>query len=133
MTFAADVTIADGHQVSPGERFRKIWRVYNNGTCTWTAGYSFVYVSGDRMSGNNIAIPSVVSPGQTVDLAVDLIAPTGSGTYKGYWQMQAPNGKNFGETIWSIRHRLRKTGSVMYRSQSPLSMLILMRDLRGAV
>ena len=100
MTFVSDVTITDGHQVSPGEHFRKIWRVYNNGTSTWTSAYSFVYVSGDRMSGNNISIPAIVAPGQSVDLAVDLIAPTDSGTYKGYWQMRSPEGINFGETIW---------------------------------
>ena len=100
MTFAADVTISDGHQVSPGERFRKIWRVYNNGTCTWTPSYSFVYVAGDRMSGNDISIPANVAPGQTIDLAVELIAPAGSGTYKGYWQMRSREGLNFGETVW---------------------------------
>ena len=100
MTFVADVTITDGHQVSPGEHFRKIWRVYNNGTCPWTPGYSFVYVSGDRMSGNDIAIPAVVGAGQVAELAVDFIAPSNSGTFKGYWQMRSPQGLNFGETIW---------------------------------
>ena len=100
MTFVADVTITDGHQVAPGEHFRKTWRVYNNGTCTWTPQYSFVYVSGDQMSGNNINIPATVAMGQTFDLSVDLIAPSSPGTYKGYWQMRAPQGTNFGETIW---------------------------------
>ena len=100
MVFYADVTVKDGHQVAPGERFRKIWRVYNNGSCTWNAGYSFVFVSGDQMSGKNITIPTTVVPGQTVDLAVDLVAPGSSGTYRGNWQMRSPQGKNFGETIW---------------------------------
>ena len=100
MVYYADITIKDGHQVAPGERFRKIWRVYNNGTCTWNSGYSFVFVSGDQMSGKNISIPATVVPGQTVDLAVDLIAPNSSGTYRGNWQMRSPQGKNFGETIW---------------------------------
>lgn len=100
MTFVGDVTITDGHQVSPGEHFRKTWRVYNNGTCTWTPQYSFVYVSGNQMSGNNISIPTTVAMGQTIDLSVDLIAPSAPGTYKGYWQMRAPQGTNFGETIW---------------------------------
>ena len=100
MAFAADMTISDGQQVSPGERFRKIWRVYNNGTCTWTPAYSFVYVAGDRMSGNDISIPANVAPGQTIDLAVELTAPAETGTYKGYWQMRSWEGLNFGETIW---------------------------------
>lgn len=100
MIFVSDVSITDGHQVSPGEHFRKTWRVYNNGTCSWTPAYSFVYVSGDQMSGNNISIPTTVAMGQTIDLSVDLIAPYDSGTYKGYWQMRAPQGTNFGETVW---------------------------------
>ena len=100
MTFVSDVTVTDGHQVQPGEQFRKTWRVYNNGTCAWTPAYSFVYVSGDQMSGNNISIPTTVAMGQTFDLSVDLIAPSNPGTYKGYWQMRAPTGNNFGETIW---------------------------------
>ncbi|MBQ6509668.1 MAG: transporter substrate-binding domain-containing protein [Flexilinea sp.] len=100
MVYYSDVTIKDGQQVAPGERFRKIWRVYNNGTCSWNSGYSFVYVSGDRMEGNNISIPATVAPGQTIDLAVDLIAPKSSGTYRGNWQMRSPQGTNFGETIW---------------------------------
>ncbi len=100
MTFVSDVTITDGHQVYQGESFRKTWRVKNSGTCTWTNDYSFVYVSGDQMSGRNIYVPTTVAPGQTVDLSVDLIAPYADGTYRGYWQMRSQQGSNFGETIW---------------------------------
>ena len=100
MTFAADITITDGHNVRPGENFRKTWRVRNTGSCTWNTGYTFVFVSGDQMSGRNISVPAVVQPGQVIDLSVDLIAPYGNGTYRGYWQMRSPEGKNFGETIW---------------------------------
>ncbi len=100
MSFVADVTITDGHYVLPGDQFRKTWRVYNNGTCAWTPQYSFVYVSGDQMSGNNISIPTTVAMGETFDISVDLIAPTVPGTYKGYWQMRSPQGTNFGQTIW---------------------------------
>ena len=100
MTFVSDVTITDGHQVKPGERFRKTWRIKNTGTTTWTPQYSIVFVSGDRMNGQNVSVPYYVSPGQTVDLSVDLTAPTQNGTWRGYWQMRTPYGQNFGETIW---------------------------------
>ena len=116
MVFYADVTIKDGHQVKPGEHFRKIWRVYNNGSCTWNQGYSFVYVSGDQMNGKNISIPQIVVPGQTVDLGVDLVAPGSAGTYRGNWQMRAPDGKNFGETIWV---KVRVAGSQPYVAPTP--------------
>ena len=100
MTFVADVTIPDGSVVVPGNYFRKTWRVMNNGTCDWTPGYSFVFVGGDQMNGNNIIIPDYVAAGQTYDLSVDMVAPTDPGSYKGSWQMFAPTGLNFGETIW---------------------------------
>ncbi len=100
MTFVSDVTITDGHQVSRGEKFRKVWRVKNTGNCNWTTNYTFVFVSGDQMSGRNINVPSIVQPGQTVDLAVDFTAPGNDGTYRSNWQMRNPQGQNFGETIW---------------------------------
>lgn len=106
MTFVSDVTITDGHQVRPGERFRKTWRVKNTGNTVWTPYYSFVYVSGDRMNGQEINVPVTVYPGQTVDLSVDLTAPKDRGTYRGYWQMRSPYGRNFGETIW-VKVRVR--------------------------
>ncbi len=99
MTFVSDVTITDGHQVKPGEPFRKTWRVKNTGTTTWTPNYSIVFVSGDRMDGKDIKIPYYVSPGKSVNLSVDLIAPSQNGTWRGYWQMRNPDGQNFGETI----------------------------------
>ena len=100
MTFVSDVTITDGHQVSRNEKFRKVWRVRNSGTCQWTPNYTFVFVSGDQMSGRNINVPTYVQPGQTVDLAVDFTAPNSDGTYRSNWQMRSPQGQNFGETIW---------------------------------
>lgn len=100
MIFITDVTITDGHQVYPGEQFRKTWRVQNSGTCTWTSDYSFVFVSGDQMGGQNIYIPAIVAPGQMIDLSVDLTAPYDEGTYRGFWQMRAPWGTNFGQTVW---------------------------------
>ena len=101
MVFVSDVTITDGHVVTRGEQFRKIWRVQNTGSCTWTPNYTFVFVSGDQMSGRNISVPMNVAPGAQVDLAVDMVAPANDGTYRGYWQMRSPLGQNFGETIWA--------------------------------
>ena len=110
MTFVSDVTITDGHQVSRGEKFRKVWRVKNTGTCNWTTNYTFVFVSGDQMSGRNINVPAIVQPGQTVDLAVDFTAPGNDGTYRSNWQMRNPQGQNFGETIW-CKVRVKGGGS----------------------
>ncbi len=106
MSFMADMSIPDGHQIAPGEKFTKTWRIYNNGSCTWTGSYGFVFVSGDNMGGPNIMIPGTVNPGQTVDLSVPMVGPSGEGTYKGYWQMRSPQGQQFGQTIW-VKVRVR--------------------------
>ena len=100
MAFVADVTIPDGTRLNQGDGFRKTWRVQNTGTCAWNSDYTFMYVSGDQMSGRTINIPGLVGAGQTVDLSVDMIAPYGDGNYQGFWQMRSPQGMNFGQTIW---------------------------------
>lgn len=100
MSYVADVTVKDGQQFNPGAGFRKTWRIYNNGSCTWDSNYYLDFASGDRMQGGSARIPGTVKPGQTVDISVDLIAPSKAGNYKGNWQMRSPQGTGFGQTIW---------------------------------
>ena len=95
--FIGDVTYPDGSIVAPGSAFTKIWRVQNTGTCTWTTSYALVYVSGERFSAPSaVSMIGTVAPGQTVDLAVNLIAPTKSGSYIGYWKLRNSAGALFG-------------------------------------
>jgi hypothetical protein len=95
--FIGDVTYPDGSIVSPGSAFTKIWRVQNVGTCTWTSSYALVYVSGERFdSPSAVSFPTTVYPGQSVDLAVNLISPTRSGSYTGYWKLRNPYGTLYG-------------------------------------
>jgi hypothetical protein len=84
-------------ELAPGQVFTKVWRLRNDGTCSWNEEYKTVFVGGDAMSNNTpLPIPGVVPPGGTVDLAVDLVAPTGSGTYRGDFQIRNPQGMQFG-------------------------------------
>jgi hypothetical protein len=94
--FVADVTVPDGASFSPGVQFTKIWRLRNVGTCTWTNNYSLVFYRGDQMAGKPINVPSTVAPGQTVDLAVGLVAPTLPGSYRGEWMLRNASGTSFG-------------------------------------
>ena len=95
--FVADVTYPDGSNVPLGGAFTKIWRLQNNGTCTWTTSYALVYVSGERFSAPAaVAMPTNVAPGQTVDLAVNLTAPNQNGSYKGYWKLRNASNVLFG-------------------------------------
>jgi hypothetical protein len=117
LSFVLDVNYPDGTEVTPGERFKKIWRLENTGSCPWTPGYTLVFDEGDAMGGP-IAISfteEVIEPGETVDVGVDLIAPDTPGTYKGYWKLRNPTGQTFGsgedmEPFWVEIQVVDETG-----------------------
>jgi hypothetical protein len=70
VSFVKDVTIADGTTFTP---------------------------SGAQMGGTTaVRLPSYVSPGQSVDVAVTLTAPNTRGEYTGYWMLRNPSGALFG-------------------------------------
>ena len=95
--FVTDVTVPDGTSFSPGFQFTKIWRLQNVGTCTWTSSYSLVFYKGEQMGGPaSVNIPSTVAPGQTVDIAVGLVAPALAGSYRGDWMLRSSSGVLFG-------------------------------------
>ncbi len=94
--FISDVTVPDGTIFAPNASFTKTWRLKNVGTCTWTTAYSVVFASGDRMGGVDTLIPQTVVPGQTVDVGVNLTAPSLTGSYRGYWQLKNDSGGLFG-------------------------------------
>jgi hypothetical protein len=95
--FIADVTVPDGTLMAPGATFKKTWRLKNIGTCTWTTGYSLIFSSGEKMGGPTSApFPTSVAPGQTVDLTVNLTAPSSANTYRGNWMLKNTSNVNFG-------------------------------------
>src|SRR5574342_488316 len=82
--FVTDVTIPDGTVLDPGEEFTKTWRLKNAGTCSWTPSYAVVFSNGDSMSGPATqALTANVNPGQTVDISLNLKAPSTPGNYTG--------------------------------------------------
>jgi hypothetical protein len=92
-----DVTIPDGTTVAPGQSFTKVWRLRNSGTCTWSRDYSIAVFSGEPMNApNKVSLPKQIEPGQTVDISVDLVAPTSKGTYRGNWKLRNASGAWFG-------------------------------------
>jgi hypothetical protein len=95
--YVADLTVPDGTIFKPGEKFTKTWRLLNAGTSTWTTAYSLVFSSGEQMDGAaSTPLTLQVPPGQTVDLSVELTAPSEEGKYTGYWMLRNSAGSNFG-------------------------------------
>jgi hypothetical protein len=106
--FVTDVSVPDDTSIGAGTTFVKTWRLKNNGSCTWTSGYSMVFYNGDAMSGPASApiTNGTVPPGSTIDISVTLIAPTTPGTYRGNWRLRNAGGALFGigesanESFW---------------------------------
>lgn len=94
--FVRDVTYPDGTYVAPGASFTKTWRLRNAGTQAWNTDTQLVYIGGDPSNAYNVYMPHYVAPGSTVDISVNLVAPTYGGTVSGQWMLQAPDGTRFG-------------------------------------
>lgn len=92
-----DVTIPDDTKMGPGQPFSKTWRLENVGSCTWTRLYAVTFFSGNSMGARftqNLQQP--VTPGDMVDLTVDMLAPQNIGLYQSNWMLSDPDGALFG-------------------------------------
>jgi hypothetical protein len=92
-----DVTIPDDTILEPGQAFTKIWKLENVGSCTWNKDYAAVFFYGDLMSAMEVVpIASYVEPGQSVEIAAEMVAPGVIGPYQGNWKLRNANGDLFG-------------------------------------
>jgi len=95
--FVEDVSIPDGTIVAPGASFWKTWSVKNTGSCSWDSSFKFVFVDGDIMGGAYVYnFPGFAAPDDIVEIPIQLYAPTTTGSYSGYWKIQAPDKTLFG-------------------------------------
>jgi hypothetical protein len=120
LEFVTDITVDDGETMAPNEEFEKVWRIRNVGTCTWTTDYDLVFVDGDQMQGDkSVSLPNKVSPGNSIDVGVDLVAPEKKGTYTGYWMLRSSGGSYFGwgpnvENAFYVTIKVSKSASSNY-------------------
>lgn len=99
--FVSDVTVPDGEDHAPDTTFTKTWRLRNAGTCSWSTSYSVVFVSGNSMGGPATQnLTATIAPGTTVDISVNLKAPTATGSYTGYWILKNAAGQTFGDSFY---------------------------------
>ena len=85
--------------MKPGQAFTAGWQVQNNGTCPWTTSYRLVFVDGEEMGGEPVAVARQVNAGETYDVQVSLVAPQTPGEYQSVWQMTNAQGMAFGERL----------------------------------
>jgi len=86
-----DVTYPDNTIAARGEKFTKTWRFQNTGKCKWT-GYTIAFVSGDRMGSPDSAPVPEAEPNATVDVSVELVAPSTDGAYRGNYELRDAEG-----------------------------------------
>ncbi|HLO31810.1 MAG TPA: NBR1-Ig-like domain-containing protein [Anaerolineales bacterium] len=90
--FVEDVTYPDNTHVSAGEKITKTWKLQNTGTCTWV-GYTVAFVSGDKMgSPDSVPVPETKAQ-SSVEVSIDLIAPSSDGAYTGNFELRDAEGK----------------------------------------
>jgi uncharacterized protein YkwD len=101
--FVEDITIPDNTALSQGEKFTKTWKLENAGTCDWI-GYTAAFDAGERMSApDSVPIPETAA-GSTVEVSVELIAPSVDGQYLGIFKIRDAQGNvvpiGIENTVW---------------------------------
>ncbi len=94
-------SVADGTVFAPGETFTVTWRLKNVGTSTWTPAYLFRFFSGNAFGApQEILLGQEVAPGGTVDISVEMKAPTTLGDYRSDWVMSNELRSNFNTPVY---------------------------------
>ena len=90
--FVEDVTVPDNTRLETGEKFTKTWKLQNTGSCTWT-DYTIAFVSGDQMDApDSVPVPET-EVSNTVEVSIDLIAPSEDGAYTGNFELRNAKGE----------------------------------------
>ena len=108
LAFLTDVTIPDNTDMKPGEKFTKTWRVRNNGSCVWDAGFKLIFTGGNSLGGATLILTKAVSPGTSTDLSVFMTAPNTAGSYQSNWRIADAGGSSFGDELYVV---IKVTGS----------------------
>jgi uncharacterized protein YkwD len=104
-SFVADVTVPDNTNFNHGDVIHKVWRVRNSGTCAWNSQYTLVFATGDQMDAPDSTPLNATQPGDTLDIAVDMKAPSEDGSYRADFEINNPAGVAIpidqAKTLWA--------------------------------
>jgi hypothetical protein len=96
-------TYPDGTIIQPGTTFTKMWRIQNNGTCTWDSRWQLIFTGGDRLDSSlSYSLPLPAEPGQSIEVPIILRSPDTGGAHTGEWMLKSPWGKTFGIGQYSV-------------------------------
>ena len=95
--FVDDISVPDGTIFAPNDVFVKTWQLKNTGTTTWNTDYALIFIDGELMgAAPTIPLQAPVAPGESVNLSIELTAPTEDGIYKGFWKLRNAKNEVFG-------------------------------------
>jgi hypothetical protein len=87
---------ADYATFAPGTAFKMTWTIRNVGKATWTRSYQLRFFANNPLGGPAaVNFSKEVPPGETIDLTVDMIAPTTPGDYHSIWVLTSDKTGNF--------------------------------------
>jgi hypothetical protein len=118
LAFLSDVTIPDDSEMAPGEQFTKTWRVRNNGSCEWEAGFKLAFTGGNSLGGTTLILTETVNPGASTDLSIFMTAPAEAGSYQSNWRMSNAGGSYFGDEMYAV---INVTGGTPTETTPPTS------------
>jgi uncharacterized protein affecting Mg2+/Co2+ transport len=99
--FISDVTIQDGSVQLANSTVKKVWSVKNDGTMKWPEGSYLEFVSGsivpsslDTKNNKRFPLP-LAAPGETVNIAINMVLPSLSGRHRGEFHLMSASGEKF--------------------------------------
>lgn len=96
--FVEDASWEDGAKIAGGCRFSKAWTLKNSGTDAWE-DVALRHVDGPLMAASPVVPVATASPGESVTIIVEMIAPPAPGNARSLWQLCGSQ-RLFGPRIW---------------------------------
>jgi endonuclease YncB( thermonuclease family) len=97
--YVADVTVPDDTRIGPGETFVKTWRVSNTGSCPWPSDTQLLVVSDGALISQDSADVGTTEPEDTIDISVEMTAPSTEGRYTESWRLSTGDDRFFGSNL----------------------------------
>ncbi len=83
-----------------GQTFTVTWTVKNTGTNTWSTSYQArCFTTAYCYNGASVSFIKAVAPGETIEISINLTAPSVTGDHTTLWVLTNANGVNFGRGL----------------------------------
>jgi hypothetical protein len=113
--------VQDETVFTPGQEFTMTWTIKNDGTSTWTANYHLRFYSGDAFGApKDITLDQEVQPGDTIDITMDMKAPSKAGDYRSDWVLSNESLRNFKDPIF-LKIKVATPTATQTKTRTPVA------------